>query len=212
MTEPSQETAEGLTEGKFLQENDPFSLFSEWFAEARNAEPRDANAMALATVDADGLPNVRMVLLKSFGPEGFVFYTGLESAKGMELAQNAKAAFVLYWKSLGRQIRVRGGVEPVSVEEADAYFASRPREAQIGAIVSKQSRPLADRAAFEKDIAEVGARYKDKVPRPQYWSGFRIVPLEIEFWAERKFRLHDRLLFKRAGLQSRAWEKSRLYP
>jgi pyridoxamine 5'-phosphate oxidase len=211
MTELSKETAEGLTEGKFLQENDPLALFSQWFEEARASEPRDANAMALATVDADGLPNVRMVLLKDYGPEGFVFYTNLESAKGEELAQNAKAALVLYWKSLNRQIRVRGIVEHVSDAEADAYFASRARDAQIGAIASRQSRVLADRATFEKEIAEVAARYKDKVPRPSSWSGLRIMPLEIEFWADRKFRLHDRLVFRRTGPQS-SWTKSQLFP
>jgi pyridoxamine 5'-phosphate oxidase len=211
MTEHLKETAEGLTEGKFLAENDPITLFSKWFAEANKAEPRDANAMALATVDANGMPNVRLVLLKDFGPEGFVFYTNLESAKGEELKYNAKAAFVLYWKSLNRQVRVRGSAEPVSDAEADAYFATRPREAQIGAIASKQSRRLASRAAFEKDIAEVAARYgEDKVPRPEYWGGFRIVPLEIEFWAERKFRLHDRLVFRRKGASS--WTKTFLYP
>jgi pyridoxamine 5'-phosphate oxidase len=212
MTELSKKTAEGLTESKFLSENDPIMLFSKWLAEAQAAEPCDANAMALATVDADGLPNVRVVLLKDHGPKGFVFYTSIESAKGMELAANPKAAFALYWKSLGRQIRVRGRVEPVSDAEADAYFATRPYEAQIGAVASKQSRQLASRDVFEKEIAEVTARYKDKVPRPPYWCGYRIIPLEIEFWAERPYRLHDRLLFSREDLQSRVWQKTRLYP
>jgi pyridoxamine 5'-phosphate oxidase len=212
MTDPSKETSEGLTEGKFLAENDPFTLFSKWFSEAGKAEVSNPDAMALATVDQEGLPNVRMVLLKGFGSEGLVFYTNLQSAKGGELAVNAKAAIVLYWKSLNRQIRARGPVVPVSKEEADAYFATRPRGAQLGAWASKQSRPLEGRFALEAEIAKTTARYAiGAVPRPEHWSGFRIVPLEIEFWAEGKFRLHKRLLFKRTDSASH-WSKTELYP
>jgi pyridoxamine 5'-phosphate oxidase len=198
-------------EGKFFAENDPFALFSKWLEEAKKTEPRDAEAMALATADESGLPNVRMVLLKGFGPEGFVFYTNFESTKGRELSSNAQAAFVLYWKSLNRQIRVRGKVERLTNAEADAYFATRPRGAQIGAIASKQSRALNDRAELEAEIARLEAHYKTDVPCPQHWGGFRLIPLEIEFWAERPFRLHDRLQFIRKE-PAASWMKNRLYP
>jgi pyridoxamine 5'-phosphate oxidase len=167
--------------------------------------------MALATVDKDGLPDVRMVLLKGFDHNGFVFYTNLESRKGTELAQNMKAALCFHWKSLRRQVRVRGPVERVSDAEADAYFASRPRGSRIGAWASKQSRPLESRFALEKAVAEYTAKYPlGEIPRPPHWSGFRIVPQMIEFWADRQFRLHDRVVFDRTA--EGGWKKARLYP
>ncbi len=168
--------------------------------------------MALATVDADGLPNVRMVLLKGFDEHGFVFYTNMDSAKGRELAQHPKAALVFHWKSLNRQVRLRGPVERVDDAEADAYFATRPRLAQIGAWASKQSAPLESRLAFEKAIALTTAKYAvGTVPRPPYWSGYRVMPMVIEFWHDRPFRLHDRIEFRRAAVDA-AWSKTRLYP
>lgn len=212
MTEHLKENPEGLTESEFLALEEPFVLFSEWYRLAEKAELANPNAMALASVDATGLPNVRIVLLKGFGPKGLVFYTNLESCKGEELAANPQAAAVLYWKSLNRQVRVRGPVELVSAEEADAYFATRPRGAQIGALASQQSRPLEGRFALEAAIAKTAARYAiGAVPRPPHWSGFRIIPLSIEFWADRPFRLHDRFLFTRAE-PSASWRKTRLYP
>ena len=189
---------------------DPFQLFDEWFAEARANEPNDAEAMALATADASGRPSVRMVLLKGHGPEGFVFYTNLESAKGRELAANPKAALLFHWKSLRRQVRVRGAVTPTTADEADAYFATRARPAQLGAWASDQSQTLPDRLALEKKIAEVGLRFGlGKVPRPPHWSGFRLTPQSIEFWRDRPFRLHERLVFESAA---GGWTTRRLFP
>jgi pyridoxamine 5'-phosphate oxidase len=179
-------------------------------AEAASSEPNDPTAMALATVDADGLPNVRMVLLKGADENGFVFYTNRESNKGRELAANPKAALVFHWKSLRRQIRARGTVTMVSDAEADAYFASRPRDSRIGAWASQQSRPLESRFAFEKAIAVYAAKHAvGEVPRPPYWTGYRIDPVSIEFWHDRPFRLHDRVLFTKAA---GGWAKTRLYP
>ncbi|MFZ5718960.1 MAG: pyridoxamine 5'-phosphate oxidase [Pseudomonadota bacterium] len=193
-----------------LSETDPIALFDEWLREALQKEPNDANAMALATTDADGLPDVRMVLLKDVDAQGFVFYTNLESAKGRELAANPKAALLFHWKSLRRQVRVRGPVTPVTPEEADAYFATRARPAQIGAWASAQSRTLPDRLALEKKIAEVGLRFGlGKVPRPPHWSGFRVAPQSIEFWRDRPFRLHERLVFEKAP---EGWTTRRLFP
>jgi len=199
-----------LISGDFTESAEPFALFAEWLGEATRSEPNDPNAMALATVDADGLPDVRMVLLKGFDTDGFVFYSHIASAKGRELAANPKAALLFHWKSLRRQVRVRGPVTPVSDAEADAYFASRPKQSQLGAWASKQSQPLESRMAFEKAIALTAAKYAlGEVPRPPGWSGWRITPQAIEFWHDRPFRLHDRILFTRDGDD---WRKTRLYP
>jgi len=201
-----------LTGGDFTEADEPVRLFSAWFSEARRAEPVNPDAMAIATVDADGMPNVRMVLLKGFDARGFVFYTNLGSVKAHELDGAPKAALTFYWKSLQRQVRARGAVEPVSADEADAYFASRSRMAQIGAWASKQSEALESRMAFEKAVARFAAKFGiATVPRPPYWSGYRVVPREIEFWQERLYRLHDRVVFRRSDLTA-PWNKTRLYP
>jgi pyridoxamine 5'-phosphate oxidase len=189
---------------------DPHSLFRDWFAEARLSEPNDANAMALATADADGRPSARMVLLKGHDAHGFVFYTNLDSRKGGELAANPHAALLFHWKSLRRQVRIEGDVEPVTAAEADAYFATRSRDSQLGAWASEQSRPLASRAVFESRYEEMAARFKGgDVPRPPRWSGFRLVPERIEFWSDRAHRLHERRLFERSG---GGWSEGLLYP
>lgn len=202
----------GLTGGDFAEADEPVQLFTAWFAEAKRAEPVNPDAMALATVGADGLPNVRMVLLKGFDQRGFVFYTNADSVKGHELATAPKAALTFYWKALQRQVRARGNVELVSEQEADAYFATRSRMAQIGAWASKQSMALESRLAFEKAIARYAAKFAiGAVPRPPHWSGYRVVPQEIEFWQERQFRLHDRIVFTRAN-PAAPWGKTRLYP
>ena len=193
-----------------LTAEDPFALFSQWLAEAVAKEVNDANAMALATVDDDGAPDVRMVLLKDASPEGFVFYTNLGSAKGRQLAAHPQAALLFHWKSLRRQVRVRGTVSRVTDAEADAYWATRARPAQLGAWASEQSQPLPDRLAFEKRIAEFGLKFGlGKPPRPPHWSGFRVTPKAIEFWRDRAFRLHERLVFHR---EEGGWSTSRLYP
>ena len=198
--------------GDFSSAEEPFELFEKWMEDAAAAEVNDPNAMALATVDDLGMPNVRMVLLKDADPQGFVFYTNLGSAKASELCDNGAAALCFHWKSLRRQIRIRGRVSQVSDDEADTYFATRPKNSKIGAWASKQSQKLESRFALEKRIARYGAKYGvGEVPRPEFWSGFRIVPIEIEFWHDRPYRLHDRIVFRRDdGVSS--WEKSRLYP
>jgi pyridoxamine 5'-phosphate oxidase len=201
-----------LISGDFTESADPFALFNTWFADAKASEPNDPDAMALATVDATGLPDVRMVLLKQADARGFVFYTNEQSTKGGELASNPKAALVLHWKSIRRQIRVRGAIERVSTAEADAYFASRSRESRIAAMASDQSRPLDSRKTFEARVAELQKKYEGKdVPRPAHWGGYRIVPGEIEFWQDRPHRMHDRIRFTRDSAAA-AWKKTRLYP
>jgi pyridoxamine 5'-phosphate oxidase len=191
---------------------DPFDLFEEWFAAARESEPNDPNAMALATVDGAGMPDLRMVLLNARDRRGFVFFTNLDSAKGEEAAANPRAALLFHWKSLRRQVRIRGPVEQVADAEADAYFATRPRQSQLGAHVSRQSRPLAGRqelvAAVQTLDAELGT---GNVPRPVRWSGFRVIPQTMEFWKDGAFRLHDRMQFTRET-PAAAWSRRRLYP
>lgn len=213
MVDTVTENAEArLTSGDVPDVADPFALFETWFAEAKKREPEDPNAMALATVDADGLPNVRMVLLKGADRSGFVFYTNTESQKGTEIRSTTKAAAVFHWKSLHRQVRIRGPVEKVTEAEADAYFASRPRLSQIGAWASQQSRPLEGRFELEAAVAKATARYAiGAVPRPPHWTGFRIMPIYLEFWQDRPFRLHDRVVFRRGALDE-AWTKTRFYP
>lgn len=199
-----------LTTGDFTEAEEPWALFRGWMEEARASEPNDPNAMALATVDSEGLPDVRMVLLNGVDETGFVFYTNVESNKGRELLGQPKAAIVLHWKSLRRQVRARGPVAMVSDAEADAYFQTRPRESRIGAWASQQSRPLESRFALEKAVALNAAKYAiGEVPRPPHWTGFRIMPMTIEFWQDKPFRLHDRVVFTREG---DGWRKVRLYP
>ncbi|HEX3711094.1 MAG TPA: pyridoxamine 5'-phosphate oxidase [Pseudolabrys sp.] len=201
-----------LTSGDFTAADEPFRLFEAWLKDATASEPRDPTAMTLATVDADGLPNARMVLLKGVDGRGFVFYTNMDSQKGRELDENPKAALVFHWKSLNRQIRLRGAIERVTPQEADAYFATRPKQAQIGAWASKQSHPLESRLAFEKAVALYAAKYAiGTVPRPPNWSGYRLVPQRMEFWHDRPFRLHDRVEFVRETPDG-PWVKTRLYP
>jgi pyridoxamine 5'-phosphate oxidase len=201
-----------LTSGDFTAADDPLRLFAAWLKDATAAEPRDPTAMTLATVDAEGQPNARMVLLKGADERGFVFYTNTESPKGRELDNRPAAALVFHWKSSNRQVRVRGPVERVTAQEADAYFASRPKQAQIGAWASKQSSALESRLAFEKAVALYAAKYAlGDVPRPPHWSGYRMVPSAMEFWQDRPFRLHDRVEFRREA-PGGAWTKTRLYP
>ncbi len=192
-------------------DHDPYAQFEQWFADARASEPDVPEAMAVATAGVDGAPNVRMVLMKARGPgEGFVFYTNTESAKGTELTANPRAALLFHWKSLGRQVRIRGPVSQVSEAQADAYYDSRDRGSRIGAWASKQSRPLESRFALEKAVAAYAARYAvGRVPRPPYWTGFRVMPEAIEFWQHRDHRLHERRLFTRDG---DGWTLELLYP
>ena len=189
---------------------DPFAVFEEWFALAAEAEPNDPHAMALASVDGDGMPDVRMVLLNARDARGFCFFTNFESEKGRQLLAQPRAALLLHWKSLRRQVRMRGAVEVVSTAEADAYFASRPRGSQIASSASEQSRPLASKQVLLDRVADLTAMAgEDPVVRPQHWSGFRLVPDSIEFWKDGEFRLHDRVRFTRDGVR---WSSTRLYP
>lgn len=197
-------------DGKFAGDN-PFQIAQNWLAEAGKTEPNDPNAMALSTVDAEGLPNVRMVLLKGIESDAFVFYTNYESAKAGELDGTGKAAFVMHWKSLRRQVRVRGLVSREDGDAADAYFASRSLKSRLGAWASKQSRPLSSRKALLAEVAKVTATHGTNPKRPPFWGGFRIQPLEFEFWADGDFRLHDRFRWQRAGLDD-PWTISRLNP
>ncbi len=199
-------------DGAWFARSDPFALFGEWLSDAKAKEPNDANAMALATADAHGAPDVRMVLLKDVSGDGFVFYSNAESRKGTQLSANGQAALCFHWKSLRRQVRVSGKVEPASEAEADAYFATRAKDSQIGAWASEQSRPMEGRFELEKRIALYAAKYGfGKTPRPPQWQGWRIRPTRIEFWRDRPFRLHDRLEFTR-GEPGQPWETRRLYP
>ncbi len=192
--------------------SNPIDLFGEWFALAEKSEPNDPSAVALATVDAHGHPNVRMVLLKGFDPLGFVFYTNFESAKGVELLAHPHAALCFHWKSLRKSVRIQGGASVVTNAEADAYFSSRAREARIGAWASRQSRPLENRFALEKAVAVFAAKFGlGDIPRPPHWSGFRVAPRRIEFWDDRMFRLHERLVFERTDAAGE-WTTERLYP
>jgi pyridoxamine 5'-phosphate oxidase len=206
----------GPQAGDFAAEAEPFALFEAWFEEAKAHEPNDPNAFALATVDAAGQPNVRVVLLKGVDPpahaaRGLVFYTNLESPKGLELLSAAQAALNFHWKSLRRQVRIRGRASLVGDAEADAYFATRPRGSRIGAWASRQSRPLESREALERAVEAVAARYPGDIPRPPHWSGFRVMPLQFEFWHDRPFRLHERVAFTRAD-PGGPWTRQRLFP
>ena len=203
---------ERLTPGDFTEAQEPFALFQSWFDEAKKSEPNDPHAMALSTVDAEGMPDCRMVLLNGRDGEDFVFYTNTQSQKGEELLGQPKAAALFHWKSLRRQIRIRGTVTLVSDEMADAYFQSRPRDSRIGAWASQQSRPLESRFALEKAVASYTLKFGiGEIPRPPYWRGFRITPTYIEFWRDGAFRLHDRIIFRRDAPDT-SWTKTRFYP
>ncbi len=213
MTGIVQRDADGRNEARdqLFSGNNPFDLTRRWLDEAWQSEPNDANAIALATAGTDGLPNVRMVLLKEIEDGGYVFYTNSQSAKGGELAANGQAAFVMHWKTLGRQVRVRGPVEAVSAAQSDAYFNSRHPQSRAGAIASEQSRPLDSRDRLVEDTRAVRERHDDAPPRPDHWHGYRIMPVEIEFWADGEHRLHDRFRWTREAPQG-DWTITRLYP
>jgi pyridoxamine 5'-phosphate oxidase len=201
-----------IDDGGIGLREDPFALFDAWMEDAKKAEPAEPNAMAVASVDAQGHPNVRMVLLKEANANGFVFFTNYESAKGTEYLTNPFAALCFHWKSVAKQVRVRGPIAKVSEAESDAYFATRAKDSQIGAWASPQSRPMEGRFAFEKQVAKYAAKYAlTKAPRPSYWGGFRVTPLEIEFWRNRPFRLHDRLVYRR-DTPAAPWRTERLFP
>ena len=212
MPNPFDKIAHLTAERDFARAGDPFALFARWFADARETETEYPEAMSLATVDEDGMPDVRMVLLKDFDERGFVFYTNMQSAKGRQLRANPRAALNFWWRDLHRQVRVRGPVEEVTPQEADEYFATRPRRSRIGAWASQQSRPLESAHALERAVAKYAAKFHvGKVPRPEYWTGCRVVPLQMEFWHERPFRLHERLLFSRPSPHE-PWRRGLLYP
>ena len=201
-----------LTSGDFVDANEPFALLAQWFEEAGKKELNDPEAMALATVDGDGLPDARMVLLKEWSPQGFVFYTNAESSKGQQLMGNMKAALLFHWKSLRRQVRARGPVLLVSDEESDAYYVSRPRDSRIGAWASQQSQPMENRFALEKAVAVYAAKFGlSEIPRPPHWIGYRIKPVYIEFWTDKPFRLHERIVYRRDAPQG-DWAVTRLFP
>ncbi|MGF1457201.1 MAG: pyridoxamine 5'-phosphate oxidase [Alphaproteobacteria bacterium] len=205
-------TVEAVTQDSLIEGDDPFALFERWLKDAEASEPADANAMTLATVDDDGLPDARIVLLKGLRDGQFVFYTNTLSAKGCQLAARPGAALCFHWKSLARQVRLRGPVEPVSAEEADAYFATRPRGSQIGAWASSQSSPLDERRTLIDAVAKTEADYADRsIPRPPHWSGYALTPVRVEFWQDQPFRLHDRLVFERTNADS-AWSRGRVFP
>ncbi len=201
-----------LSSSDFTEADDPFALFRLWFAEATKSEVNDPEAITLATVDASGLPDLRAMLCKQFDESGLVFYTNGESAKGVELAANPQAAALFHWKSLRRQVRLRGPVAQIPGRDSDAYFATRPRESRIGAWASQQSRPLESRAKLLQEAAVLALKFGfGAVPRPPYWGGYRLTPMQIEFWRDVKFRLHDRVAFTRAG-EGAPWKRQRLYP
>ena len=204
-------TAKALSSSDFGGAEEPFSLFAQWFQEAQASEPNDPETMALATIDADGMPDVRMVLCKDFDSDGFVFYSNEQSAKGGQLAARPKAALLFHWKSLRRQIRIRGSIGAASAADSDGYFASRSRNSRIGAWASQQSRPLESRAALEAEFARYAQKFgAGDIPRPPHWRGFRLTPRTVEFWRDGANRFHDRMAFERVG--DAAWTRTRLFP